>query len=92
MMTFFIAIFDSATFGVWQKVEAAPGRLLLCTAEVERIEGRKLWMKATLRDSPNGKVYATARALFVSPSTRHLVQGGLKYVASGLAPKFFSLE
>ncbi|CAL8464078.1 g3613 [Coccomyxa elongata] len=75
-----------------KKVEATPGRLLLCTAEVERIEGRKLWMKATLRDCPNGKVYATGRALFVSPSWKHLIKGGAKYVASGLAPGFFSLE
>ena len=75
-----------------QKVEATPGRVLLCTAELERIEGRKLWMKATLRDCPNGKVYATGRALFVSPSMKDLIKGGAKYVASGLAPGFFSLE
>lgn len=75
-----------------QKVEATPGRLLLCTAEVERVEGRKLWMRATLRDSPGGKVYATGRALFVSPSAGRLIKGALKYIASGLAPGYFSLE
>jgi hypothetical protein len=75
-----------------QKVEASPGRLLLCTAEVESIQGRKLWMRAKLLDAPNGKVYATGRALFVAPSTKHLVRGGLKYIASGLLPGWFSLE
>ena len=37
-----------------QKIPA--GRLLLCTTEVESCEGRKLWMKATVRDGPSGKV------------------------------------
>ena len=37
-----------------QKIPA--GRLLLCTTEVESCEGRKLWMKATVRDGPTGKV------------------------------------
>ena len=75
-----------------QKVEAAPGRLLLATVQVEKIEGRKLWMSALLRDSPHGKVYAEARALFVAPSNKHLLRAGIKYVASGLFPRFFSLE
>lgn len=66
--------------------------MLLCTAEVERIEGRKLWMRAKLLDAPDGKVYATGKALFVAPSTRGLVKVGLKYVASGLLPGWFSLE
>ena len=39
-----------------QRVEAAPGRLLLCTAELDSAGGRKLWMRATLRDRPGGKV------------------------------------
>jgi len=69
-----------------------PGRLLLATVEVDKIEGRKLWMTATLRDSPGGKVYAKGRALFVAPSNKHLFKAGLKYVMSGLFPGFFSLE
>ena len=75
-----------------QKVEAMPGRLLLATVQIEKIEGRKLWMNALLRDSPHGKVYAEARALFVAPSNKHLLKAGIKYVASGLFPGFFSLE
>ncbi len=73
-------------------MEAKPGRLLLATVEVEKIEGRKLWMTASLRESPQGKVYARANALFVAPSSKHLLKAGLKYVASGLFPGFFSLE
>lgn len=73
-------------------MEAAPGRLLLCTAELEAAQGRKLWMRATLRDRPGGKVYATGRTLFVSPSTRHLLEGAARYVASALLPGLFSME
>lgn len=75
-----------------QKVEATSGRLLLATVQVEKIEGRKLWMNALLRDSPHGKIYAEARALFVAPSNKHLLKAGIKYIASGLFPRFFSLE
>jgi acyl-coenzyme A thioesterase PaaI-like protein len=66
------------------KIQA--GRLLLCTTEVESIEGRKLWMKATVRDGPTGKVYATARALFVCPRTQRLVRDGIKYALSSVFP------
>ena len=46
-----------------QRVEAAPGRLLLCTAEVEGVpSGRKLRMRATLRDRPGGKVAILQRS------------------------------
>ena len=75
-----------------QKVEVMPGRLLLATIELDRIEGRKLWMKGTLRDNPQGKVYAEGRALFVAPSSKHLLMAGMKYIASGLFPGTFSLE
>ena len=46
-----------------QKIPA--GRLLLCTTEVESCEGRKLWMKATVRDGPSGKV---SRPAFIPPN------------------------
>eukprot|EP00884_Botryococcus_braunii_P003412 jgi/Botrbrau1/13071/Bobra.0187s0033.1 len=68
-----------------RKIQA--GRLLLCTTEVESVEGRKLWMKATLRDGPHGKVFATARALFVVPKTTRLLSEGWRYVVSALFPK-----
>lgn len=51
-----------------RKIDA--GATVLCTTEVESIEGRKVWMKATVSDGPEGAVYATARALFVSPKPR----------------------
>lgn len=31
------------------KSKISAGRTVLCTTEVESIEGRKLWMKATVR-------------------------------------------
>lgn len=68
-----------------QKIQA--GRLLLCTTEVESIDGRKLWMKATLQDGPEGKVYATARALFVVPKTTRLLSEGWRYLVSALFPR-----
>ena len=60
-----------------QKIPA--GKMLLCTTEMESCEGRKLWMKATVCDGASGKVYATARALFVSPRKRKLIEEGAKY-------------
>lgn len=48
--------------------------LILCTAEVESVEGRKLWLKASVTDgNPNGCTYATARALFVTPNVRRTI-------------------
>ena len=56
------------------------GRLVLCEAELESIDGRKLWMRATVRDKPDGKVFATSRALFVVPRNTSLVRQSVKYV------------
>lgn len=53
---------------------------MLCTTEVESSEGRKLWMKATVSDGPEGQVYATARALFVAPKPHKMVQDVGKYL------------
>ena len=67
------------------------GKLLLVTAEVEKCEGRKLWMRATVTDGPgaDAKVYAEARALFVSPSAAKLAKEAAKYVASYVLPVSF---
>ena len=67
------------------------GKLLLVTAEVEKCEGRKLWMRATVTDGPGdgAKVYAEARALFVSPSAAKLAKEAAKYVASYVLPVSF---
>ena len=75
---------------VVQKLQA--GKLVLCEAEVESVDGRKLWMKATVRASPGGKVYATSRALFVVPRTSRLIKDGLKYAFSGWLPGHISAE
>ncbi|KAK9821548.1 hypothetical protein WJX74_010745 [Apatococcus lobatus] len=72
------------------KIQA--GRLLLCEVEVESMEGRKLWMKAMVRDGPEGKVYATARALFVAPKTQRLIRDGVKLVLHKLFPSSASVE
>lgn len=56
------------------------------------MEGRKLWMRATVRDSPGGKVYATARALFVVPRTSRLIHDGFKYAMHILFPSKVSIE
>ena len=67
-----------------QKISA--GSIVLCTAEVESIQGRKLWMKSTLTDGPSGKVYATARALFVAPSSTRLAKDAFKLLRDGVFP------
>jgi acyl-coenzyme A thioesterase PaaI-like protein len=56
------------------------GATVLCTAELESLEGRKMWFKATMTDGPEGKVYATARALFVSPKPHKMVWDVVKYL------------
>lgn len=45
------------------------GTVLLVTAELESVEPRKVWMKATVSNgSPRGATFATGRALFVAPN------------------------
>ncbi|KAL6770898.1 hypothetical protein ACKKBF_B33150 [Auxenochlorella protothecoides x Auxenochlorella symbiontica] len=58
---------------VQYKAKIPAGQRLLCTAEVESAEGRKVWMKATMTDGPGGKVFATSRALFVAPKLQKVV-------------------
>lgn len=62
------------------KAKIPAGQIILCTAEVESMAGRKLWMKAVMMDGPDGKVYATARALFVAPKFTRLVTDVAKYI------------
>lgn len=62
------------------KAKISAGRTVLCTTEVESMNGRKLWMKATVSDGPDGQVYATARALFVAPKPHKMVQDVGKYL------------
>lgn len=82
---------DASSAATTDGSEGTGGKLLLVTAEVERCEGRKLWMRATVTDGPgaDAKVYATARALFVSPSAAKLAKEAAKYVASYVLPVSF---
>ncbi len=64
------------------KAKIAAGTTVLCTVEVERMEGRKLWMVASLTDGPGGKVFATSRALFVAPKLSRFATDVAKYVWS----------
>jgi hypothetical protein len=66
------------------KSKIPAGSLILCRAELESFEGRKLWMTAEMRDGPQGKVYATARALFVAPKPQKLLIDVIKYVGQRL--------
>lgn len=43
-------------------------------------------MKSTITDGPTGKVYATARALFVAPSSTRLAQDAVKMLKDGVFP------
>lgn len=47
-----------------QKIPA--GSIILVSTEVEKVQDRKVWMRATVSNG-KGKVYATSRALFVAP-------------------------
>jgi len=67
-----------------QKVHVAPGRLLLFTAELDRIEGRKVFMTCRVTDAPGGTLYATSQAVFVAPKLRRLVVDGARYLAGAL--------
>jgi hypothetical protein len=40
---------------------------IICEAEVESMEGRKIWLTARLTDTTGDTVYAASRALFVKP-------------------------
>lgn len=43
------------------------GSEIICTARVESVEGRKAWISAEVMDRPGGLVYASGRALYVTP-------------------------
>lgn len=51
---------------------------VLCTARLEMIDGKKMWMTAEVKDQPNGTVYATARGLFITPRVYKLFSEWLR--------------
>jgi len=55
------------------KRTAPTGGALLITAEVESVEPRKVWMRASVRDGATGAEYATGRALFVAPHLGRMI-------------------
>lgn len=73
----------TARLEVDYKAKVPSGAVVLCSTEVESIQDRKVWMKAKMTDG-KGTVYATARALFVSPKVTKLV--GLEGRRSSAAP------
>lgn len=48
------------------------GSHIICTASMDSIEGRKTWVSATVKDKPDGVVYAAGKALFVIPKKHPL--------------------
>lgn len=40
---------------------------VVCSARVEKIDGRKVWVYAEVCDRPGGEPYASGRALYVTP-------------------------
>ncbi len=61
-----LLISHSHTGQVDYKQKIPAGSTLLVTTELERLEGRKVWMRATVSDG-QGTEFAGARALFVAP-------------------------
>jgi acyl-coenzyme A thioesterase PaaI-like protein len=41
--------------------------VVCCTAKLNSIEGRKIWVSAEMLDKPGGLVFATGKALYVTP-------------------------
>lgn len=62
------------------------GKTVLCTTEIESTEGRKIWMKAKMSDGPDGKTYATARALFVVPKPMKMLKDVGRYLVERAFP------
>jgi len=52
--------------------------VILCTTDVESIEGRKVWMRAHVSDGLTGEECASGRALFVAPRWSRVVSGLLR--------------
>ena len=48
---------------------------VVCTARLESVEGRKIWTCAEVADRPGGTVYATGRALYVTPKQPQAADG-----------------
>jgi hypothetical protein len=62
---------------------------VLCTAQVDSLEGRKIWVAAHLTDPLQETVYASSQALFVKPKAPvpTLAPAGADLTAVGAAAK-----
>lgn len=56
------------------------GSTVLCRAWVHRAEGRKIIMKAEMKDGPNGVVYAESQAIFVRPKMLSFAADVLRWI------------
>lgn len=63
----------TARLEVDYKKKIPAGTVIMCSTSVEKVEGRKVWMTAAVTDG-RSMTYATARALFVSPSISRWIQ------------------
>mmetsp|Transcript_6221 Transcript_6221/g.13595 ORF Transcript_6221/g.13595 Transcript_6221/m.13595 type:complete len:288 (+) Transcript_6221:109-972(+) len=58
----------TAQLDVSYKKPIPASSMVVCSAQVESVQGRKIWVNAELRDQHGcGTLFATARALFVTP-------------------------
>ena len=48
------------------------GSHIICSASLDSIEGRKTWVRATVKDRPDGVEFAAGKALFVVPKKHPL--------------------
>lgn len=72
---------------VTYKSKISADSTVLCTAKLDKVEGRKLFMTAVMSDGPDGKVFATSKALFVTPKPHKLVTDVVKYMFQRLKEK-----
>ena len=56
----------------------AADTVIICSTKVDSIEGRKVWMKASVFDGRSGVECASGRALFVAPRWGSFVKGLLR--------------
>lgn len=56
----------TARLEVDYKMPVPAGTTICCCAKVEKVEGRKIWTVAELRDYPGGQLFAQGRALYVT--------------------------
>ena len=87
----------TARLEVDYRARVAASSLVVCSARLEQVDGRKVWMTCTTHDGHGpqgpdhggGKIYVQGRALFVHPRADKLVKEGLKMVPK-IASQFIS--